>query len=323
MDPTRAGLRTGDLSTIGLGRSRQLRRANWVTTTRGIHVPEYLLGDPDLPTIATAIAAMGTKGALGGWAALVCHGVPYFGREAYGPRALVHCLPGSRLRARPTIKPFEGLVHDDELIEVEGARFATIARAAFDEMRMARSLDDAVVVADMASSRITDGGRTSLRAIEQVIGSHHKVRGIVRATAALPLAHERSASPWETRLRMRAVRDVGLRDLLVNVPVFDRHENLLGIADLLEPRVGLVLESDGAQHRQIDQHRDDNEREEKFEHAGLVVARFTAADHADRWGVVGRVEQARQRAARSATPRGWTLDPPAWWFTWEPGRRYR
>ena len=294
-----------------------------MTTTRGIHVPEYLLDDPDLPAIATAIATMGAGGALGGWAALACHGVPYFDRATFGPQALVHCLPGSRLRARPAIKPFQGLVHDDELVEVDGVRFATIARAAFDEMRMARSVEDAVVVADMAASRVTVGARTSLSAIEQVIGSHHKVRGIVRATAAFPLADDRSASPWETRLRLRAVRDVGLRDLLVNVPVFDRFERLLGIADLLEPRIGLVLESDGAQHRRIDRHREDNEREERFEHAGLVVARFTAADHGDRWAVVRRIEQARQRAVRSSGGGGWTLEPPAWWFTWEPGRRYR
>jgi len=322
MDPTRAGLRTASLHEIGLQRSRQLARAKWVSTARGIHVPEYLLDDPDLPTIATAIAAMGEHGALGGWAALVCHGVPYFDGAVHGPAALVHCLPGSRLRPRPMIKPFQGLVHDDELVEVEGVRLATIARAAFDQMRMARSVEDAVVVADMAASRVTDGGRTSLRAIEQVIASHHKVRGIVRATSALGLAHERSASPWETRLRLRAVRDVGLQGLLVNVPIFDHVERLLGIADLLEPRLGLVLESDGSQHRLIDRHRDDNEREERFEHAGLVVARFTAADHRDRWAMVGRIEQARQRAARSVT-RGWTLDPPGWWFTWEPGRRYR
>lgn len=156
-----------------------------------------------------------------------------------------------------------------------------------------------------------------------MIASHHKVRGIVQATAALPLANARSASPWETRVRLRAVRDVSLDELLVNVPIFDRFENLLGIADVLEPRVGLVLESDGAQHRRIEQHRDDNVREEKFEDAGLVVARFTAADHANRWGMVGRIDQARQRAARSSGPQGWTLDPPSWWFTWGPGRRYR
>lgn len=323
MDPTRAGLRTGSLPEIGLSRRRQLSRARWVTTTRGIHVPEYLLDDPDLPTIATAIAAMGAGGALGGWAALACHGVPFFDRATFGPAALVHCLPGSRLRARSMVTPFQGLVHDDELVEIEGVRFATIARAAFDEMRIARSLEDAVVVADMAASRVTEGGRTSLRAIERVVDSHHKLRGIVQARAALPLAHERSASPWVTRLRLRAVRDVGLRQLLVNVPVFDRFERLLGIADLLEPRIGLVLESDGAQHRRIDRHREDNEREERFEHAGLVVARFTSGDHGDRWATVRRIEQARQRAARSTAVRGWTLDPPAWWFTWEPGRRYR
>lgn len=323
MDLTRAGMRSRDLHRIGLQRSRQLSPADWVTTAHGIHVPSHLLEDPDLPTIASAIAAIGPGNALGGWAALRCHGVPYFDGQTYGPRAFVHCLPGSRLRTRSMIKPFEGLVHPDELVEVDGVAFATIARAAFDEMRMARSLEDAVVAADMAASRITPGGRTSLDEIGRVLSSHHKVRGIVRARAALELANDRSASPWETRLRLRAVRDLELSGLLVNVPVFDHFENLLGIADLLEPRIGLVLESDGAQHREIDQHRDDNEREERFEHAGLVVARFTAADHLNRWGTVGRIEQARSRALRSPGPRRWTLNQPQWWHTWKPGRRYR
>ncbi len=321
MDPTRAGLRSRDFAVLGIDRRGRLPR-EWVTTSRGIHLPSAVAEDPGLAAIATAAAAMGEFNALGGWAALAVHGVRYFDVRDYGPKVLVHCLPGSRLRARPMITPFQGLVLPDELVGSEGFTTTTIARAAFDEMRMARSLDDAIVVADMASSRICGGGRTSLAAIEHVIGSHHKVRGIVRATEAIAWASERSASPWETRLRLRAVRDVGLKGVLVNAPVFDLAGGLLGVADLIDPANALVLESDGSQHREIDNHRDDNEREEKFEDAGLAVARFTAQDHADRWQLAARIERARRRG-RSSTHRGWTLDAPPWWFEWEPGRRYR
>lgn len=313
------GLRTADLGAVGARRSRELG-AEWVSIEHGLHVPATLADSPDGVLIGTALGATGEHHIVGGWAALALQGVPYFSAAEYGSRVLMHCLPGGRLRHRRSIMPFEGLLHPDEIADFGDWRCTTIARAAFDQMRMARSLEEAVVVADTAASRIAMGGRTSLESIARVVASHHKVRGIVRAREALTLASERSASPWETRLRMRAVRDVGLT-VKVNVPVFDLHGNLLGIADLIDDEAGVVLESDGSQHREITQHRDDNEREELFENVGLAVARFMAADHRDRWKVVGRIEAARWRARGHR--RAWTLDPPPWWFSWKPGARYR
>lgn len=319
MDPTRIGIRTRDLAALGVTRPGQLGD-DWVRTEHGVHVPAYAIESPEARVIATASALLGDANALGGWAALAVHGVPFFDLRGYGPQVFVHCLPGSQLRARSTIRPFEGLVHPDELTHVGDIGCATIARAAFDEMRMARTVDAAVVVADMATSRVTGGGRTSLAAIGQVIASHHKVRGIVRARAALALACERSGSPWETRLRRFTEALLATR-LRVNVPVFDLDGNLLGIADLLDEETGMVLESDGAYHREIDQHRTDNIREELMEDAGLAVGRFTSGDHGDRSALVGRIMQTRARALRSIV-RNWTTEPPDWWWTWEPGRRY-
>lgn len=320
MDFTRSGLRARDLAALGIDRSRQLSSER-VRSERGICVPQYVDEDPDLRAIVTAVAVMGPHNALGGWAALAFQGVRYFEASTYGPEAMVHCLPGSQLRPRALVRPFHGWVRPEELIQTEEIKSATIARAAFDEMRTARSLEAAVVVADMAVSRITEGGRTSIAALRHVIDSHHKVRGIVRARQAVDLAIDRSASPWETRLRMKAVRDLRMK-VVANPPIFDLSGNLLGIADLLEPSTGVVLESDGAHHRDVQTHRDDNIREEAFEHAGLVVARFSAEDHAQPAQVVRRIDAAKRRARREMI-RGWTLEPPPWWQSWEPGRRYR
>jgi hypothetical protein len=49
---------------------------------------------------------------------------------------------------------------------------------------------------------------------------------------------------------------------LVNQPVFDLDGNFLGTPDLLDPEAGLVTEFDGIGHREREQHRDDNIREE-------------------------------------------------------------
>lgn len=321
MDLTRVGLRSRNLSALGITDARALPD-DWVSTSHGVALPRYVTEDADASAIATAVTLLGEHNVLGGWAAMQFQGVPFFDARGYGPDVRVHCLPGSQLRRRPGIRPTEGLMHPDEYMAFNGIKVASIARAAFDEMCRARSLDNAVIVADMAVSRITPGGRTSLGAIDHVIESHFKVRGKARAQKALLRAANRSASPSETLVRLRAEHDAGLKGLLLNQPIFGIDGSLLGIADVLEPEAGLVLEADGDHHRDRIEHADDNRREEGFEAAGLVVARFTAIDHRDRWGIVGRINQAHRRA-RFERRREWTLDAPDWWHTWKPGERYR
>jgi hypothetical protein len=267
---------------------------------------------------------MGRANVLGGWASLWAQGNRWFdGFDRGGdPRdVLIHCLAGSQLRVRPGIIPSQADLHPDEVDSLAHYDVATLARSAYDEMRVAGSLRDAVVVLDMAVSTTSGVAHTTLAAVRRVVESHHKTRGIVQARNALDLGTSRSASPWETRTRLLAQLDVGITSLQVNVPVFDLFGTLLGIADLIDPETGLVIESDGSGHREAQKHTDDNVREEKFERAGLVVCRVTSLDHAHRWATVGRINSAWADAGRMRK-RLWTLEQPDWWASWLPARRW-
>ena len=112
--------------------------------------------------------------------------------------------------------------------------------------------------------------------------------------------------------------------LRINVPVFTVSGTLLGIPDLIDTRTGLVLESDGEQHRAADIHAADNRREESLEEHGLEVVRFGALDHRDPMDVVRRIHVGRRRAlAHQARDRFWTLEPPAWWAASRLARRWQ
>ena len=209
----------------------------------------------------------------------------------------------------------------DETLVFDHVAVTTLARAVYDQALDARGVRETVVVIDMGVSRVISQARTTLANIHRLVERHHKTRGIVRVRNALALATDRSASPWETRTRMLASLDADINGLLQNVPVFNLAGDLLGIADLIDPETGLVIESDGAHHREAEQHTDDNRREERFERANAVVCRVTALDHRDRWNTVARIRQAYLDAARQ-TNRSWTLEKPDWWWRWEPGRRW-
>ncbi|MBA4609985.1 hypothetical protein H1W00_16015 [Aeromicrobium sp. Marseille-Q0843] len=259
---------------------------------------------------------------LGGWASLRFQGNDAFGGGEELRPALVHCGAGTQMRRRTVVEPCRATVWDHEVTSLEGVPVTTTARAVYDEMRLAPSLRAAVVALDSAVSGVRDTAHTSLRAVQQVVSSHRKTRGIVRAKRALLLGSERSASPLETRTRLVAQLDAGLDALLVNPPVFGPSGALLGVADLLDEDTGLVIETDGAHHRDAQNHSDDNVREERFERAGLVVVRATSLDHRDVQGLVSRIRLGH-RDGRLSHRRDWTLEQPSWFRSWGPGQRWR
>lgn len=303
---------------------QELRGSSFERRAHGLLLPAGIDGDPVMMRVADAVGLLTNGCILGGWASLRAQGNTWFeGLDAAdaGRPALVHCLPGSQLRRRSVLQPFRGLLHPDEVIDFETFSLTTMARAAFDEMRMARSMREAVVVLDMATSTTTGLPHTTAGRIERVISSHHKVRGLVQAREALAWGSTRAASPWETRTRLMARIDAEVKDLRVNVPIFSPRGRILGIADLLDEEAGLVIESDGGHHRESEQHTEDNVREEDFERSGLVVVRVTSLDHQQRWRTVGRIAAARRDAMRTSK-REWTTSKPEWWRTWNPGRRW-
>lgn len=319
-DPTLMSKRARDALAFGLTR-KQMRGPSVIRPTYGVVRPSSFTADPATLAVSDAVALMSEQCVLGGWASLWAQGNRWFdGRRGADP-VLVHCLPGAQLRVRAGIRPSEATVHPDEIIALRHYDVTTLARAAFDEMKLAPNLRHAVVVLDLATSTTTGAPHTTIAAVERVMKSHHKTRGIVQARKALTLGSSRSASPWETRTRLIATLDAGVSGLLVNAPVFDQHGRLIGVADLFDPDSGLVVESDGDDHREQDRHTTDNRREEKFERAGCVVCRLTSLDHGDRYAAAARIRGAH-RDARRATRRLWTLDVPDWWRDWPSARRW-
>jgi hypothetical protein len=302
----------------------ELRGPGWVRRGHGL-MRETIADDIEgYAQLSDALALLTKDSAIGGWAALMLQGNWWFdGARQDGTMrpVTVMCGPHSQLRRRRGIEPFRGLVHPDEVVRLDRLRLATMARACFDEMRMAPSWREAVVALDMATSTTSGASHCSLDAVTTVIKSHHKMRGIVQARRALAFAAPRSASPLETRTRLVAVRDADLGPFTINVPIFSRGGELLGVADLLDEATGLVIESDGALHRDIGQHTDDNIREERFERAGLVVTRVTALDHRDRITLAARM-RAAARHARNVHHREWTTTAPDWWTRWSGAGRW-
>ena len=297
----------------------ELRFDLWVHDLTGVVRPAFTQHDPVTTHVSNAVALLSSANALGGWAALWAQGNTWFDGSA-GTDSLrpvpIHCLPGSQLRRRPGVTPTESLVHPDEIIRLGRYQVASMARAAYDEMCGAKNLAAAVVACDMATSTVSDVPHTTPEAISAVLGSHHKVRGIVQARRAWKLSSTRSASPGESRTRLLVIGTAGLRRVLVNQPVFDLSGALVGIADLLDEEAGLVIESDGLEFHTAGNRTRDNHRQERFERAGLVVCRVTAQDHQAPWSAASRVLAARADA-QSRTTRRWTTQTPTWWTSWK------
>ena len=131
--------------------------------------------------------------------------------------------------------------------------------------------------------------------------------------AIAPLVDPLSRCPGESRLRYLWVVEAGLPTPHCNAYVVDAFGTVVAMPDLLDPEAGMVGEYDGATHRELASHTEDNVREESFEAMGLVVVRATSLDlgpHRDR--TIRRVREHHVRAtANQAVPRSWG---------WRPGR---
>lgn len=292
-----------------------LRRADLDRPFAGVrrpHVPE-----PDVLTrIRDAAALLGAGGALGGWASAYWQGVRTLdGIATWGGalEVLLHPGPRHQLRRRVGIDPTRVRLLPDQLTVVAGQLVTTLARALYDEMRLAPNLGEAVAVVDAGVSRVTPDARTTLDAVERLLEGEHKTRGIIQAKAALRMASERAGSRGESRVRVFAEAG-GLGPLLVNAPLFDHRGRLVAVVDLLDEESGLVLEYDGAGHRERSRHDADNDREEMVEDLNLVVVRAGAAALRAPVALERRIVAGRRRGlARDRRLDRWTTQPPPWW----------
>lgn len=299
----------GDLSLLGVG-WREVAGPLWRSPFRNVHV--WSATDPYRPRQRALDSAplLPDEGALGGWAAAAIGNdgeLDGRGRTGAEKQPVLLCLPRSvRVRRGPDAVPWRSHLDPDDVVVVDGVRVTAPVRTAFDIARRG-NVDDAVTAIDY----LARGRPDFLELLADYTREHSRSHGAGRVLAALALSSCRSRSAGETRFRLMWVRDAGLCRPEVNCVVRTVEGFLLGMPDLLDTEHGVFGEYDGAGHRQLDQHTQDNAREEWIEHAGGIVVRATGPD----LGQFRRRSLARLHAAHSrgrAQPvgsRGWTWAP--------------
>lgn len=275
--------------------------------------------------IVDVAASLPAAALVAGWAAAYVHGVDLLdGLDDVTMAALpvpVLLAPGQRRRSHDDVA-YRQSTRLARGVTVGGIPVTTRVRTALDLALHARDLTEAVVSLDAALA-------AGLLPYERLQAAGRRLpsrRGAVQARRAIVLARLGVRSTWESRLRMFAVEELGWTELVVNQPVFEIGSSmlgLLGIPDLLDVEAALAVEYDGARwrnqdagHRDREQHRADNVREERLERAGLVVVRVEKSDLTrHRSPLAERLRQARADGLRRDRSRDrWTLVEPEHWI---------
>jgi len=297
----------------------------WRRVSRGYYLPAGGSGSTPTQRIVEAAAVMPPGAVLGGWAAAYALGVDLLDGlddHTMSPLPVPVCLPPSlHLAAAPGVRYVRQVLTAAEVQRVAGLPVTAPVRTALDLARWAPTVTEAVVALDAMLQAAAVRSAHLSEAVPTTAGQ----RGARQARAAVPLSRRGVRSSWESRLRMLYVLDLGQATPLVNSPVFDLDGTFLGAPDLLDVEAGLAMEFDGgrwasagpsAGHRDPNQHREDNAREELLERAGLIVTR---ADSGDLRRYRSRL-RARLVAARAdglvRDPRRdrWTLQAPPGWL---------
>ena len=274
----------------------------WVRTSLGL----YVLADA--PTVVEQrIVEQGVRlrtGALTGWAALRLLGGGYFdGYDVDGrtPLPVELALGQDRLRPSAGATIRRSGVDECDVVVRYGVRCLRPEAALFDEMLRTADLREAVVAADMAAA----AGLVTVAGMRRYAESRRGARGVLRVLDALALAVDDSWSPMETRLRLIWVLDAGWDRPLCNAAVLGSDGRLIGHPDLMDWRLGVIGEYNGADHRGRERRRRDVGREDRFRRVGLECFTVEGRDIDDVPLVLDRMAAARARAG--ALPQLWTV----------------
>ena len=284
----------------------QAQGSGWRRTAAGLYVPAGV----DDTLVEQRIVEQGARldrGAVTGWAALRLLGGGYFdglARDGFTRLPVPVAANGDRVRSGPGLDVRRVVVDEADVVIRYGVRCATPERALFDAVRWASSRDDRVVAIDMAAA----AGLTSPRRLKVYVMSRRHVHGRMPVVEATWWADELAESPQEVRLRLIWRRRFSWSPPLVNRTVLDLRGRTLGTPDLVDERLGLAAEYDGAEHRKRGRHRRDVRRLDDFQRAGLEIATFVGADLEDEELVVDRLRATAERAGR--LPRRWRLADP-------------
>ncbi len=176
---------------------------------------------------------------------------------------------GSGIRSRAGLSVRRGEVLPSDVASFRGLR-ATAAQRTLRDLCLRLPAVNPLIAIDLAvhlGLTDTDALRRYSDAVQGRAGAHR-----LRSLAALAADAE---SPMETRLRWLLIQ-AGLPHPEVLTKLRDREQRFLGRADLYYPEARLILEYDGANHR--DRLIEDNRRQNLLINAGFRLLRFTATD---------------------------------------------
>lgn len=289
----------------------QTRGSRWRCCAHGWYVPSAVNSERVEQRILEQAVRLTGYGAITSWASLRWQGASYFTGEEFGARLPVPLLRTSgdlptqdrgATFSREQLPP-------QEIRTVAGVKCTVPTRAIFDEVRRLGELRSAVVALDMTMA----AGLISLPEFTDYVHTRQAWQGVPLARKALTLSAEGSRSPQESRMRLIWMIDAGLPAPLLNQPLFDVGGTLLGVPDLFDPLSGVIGEYDGVDHKDVDRHRRDVAREERYRDHGLEYFTIVGGDMQDRSLCVRRMLRAQHRATTLPRDRSWTLEQPDWW----------
>ena len=261
----------------------QLRGPRFVRLFPDVYAPRGQ-DPPDLALRARGAALLVEgRGAVGGWAAAELLGASCGPADA----AVDVVVPGGSQRRHPGLRVRRGLVHPDEITQVDGVWVTTPLRTAFD-LVCALPVREGVVAVD-ALARVGDFAPEDLFALRI---RHLGARGSARLPEVVRRADRRSGSPMETRVRL------ALADADLPTPVLQHRVGPYEL-DLAFPWLLVGVEHNGPDHLRPERALRDLNREAYLARAGWRVVRFDLAEILHRpQTVAARVRQELLRAQR-------------------------
>ena len=243
---------------------RRLQRSDWQRVGPGQYTRPH---EADIVTRLTAVslrlpAGAAFAGRTAGW----LHGLelpPCSPVEAIAP---LSC----RISARAGVSLRRAQLEFDEIVDVKGLPVTNPIRTVVD-LAFLLPLPEAVAAADAALHQKILG----VEDLELAAVSREGRQGVKRLRQVIELAEPLSESPMETRLRLVLISG-GLPRPQAQAALTDRSGSLIGRADLFYPERSLVLEYDGATHKES--LVEDSRRQNRLIEAGYQLLRFTGAD---------------------------------------------
>ena len=176
---------------------------------------------------------------------------------------------GSTVRSRAGVNVRRCDLSVRDVASIRGIRATAVNRTLRDLSLRLPSIDALIAIDAAVHLGLTDADelRRHADAADGGAGAH-RLRSLVAHAAP-------AESPMETRLRWLLIQ-AGLPCPQVQINLRDREQRFVGRADLYYEEARLILEYDGANHR--DRLVEDNRRQNLLLNAGFRLLRFTATD---------------------------------------------